>query len=234
MIRMSRSGGVLSVTIDRPEKKNALTVAMRQALEQLPAEVNDDPQVSVVVLAAVDPVFSAGADLAEIAAADGLTRTDPGRGLRAIKKPTIAAVNGACVTGGLELALSCDFIVASDEARFRDTHVGLGVLPRWGMSALLPRRVGLARAKEISLSGRWVYAAEAERIGLANSVVPHGDLADTVRELAEQIAAQPDRATVATLSLLDEGESLGLAAALDLEAEVSGHFAVDPSDLWPG
>jgi enoyl-CoA hydratase len=234
VIRKSRAAGVLTLTIDRPEKKNALTVAMRQVLEGLPTEVNDDPQVSVVVLAAVDPVFSAGADLAEIAAADGLTPTDPGAGLRAITKPTIAAVNGACVTGGLELALSCDFIVASDQARFRDTHVALGVLPRWGMSALLPRRVGLARAKEISLSGRWVHAAEAERIGLANSVVPHAEFADAIAELAARIAAHPDRATAATLALLDQGEPLGLTEALELEAEVSGAFEVDASELWSG
>lgn len=156
MIRSERDGGVLTVTIDRPEKKNALTVAMRERLEALPGEVNDDPEARVVILTAVDPVFSAGADLEEIANSEGLTPTDPGAGIRAITKPTIAAVNGACVTGGLELALSCDFIFASDQVRFVDTHVSLGALPRWGMSALLPRRIGLARAKEITLSGRWV------------------------------------------------------------------------------
>ena len=233
MIRSSRAGRVLTVTIDRPEKKNALTVAMRQELEALPAQVNDDPEIGVVVLAAVDPVFSAGADLAEIVAADGLTPTDPGAGIRAISKPTIAAVNGACVTGGLELALSCDFIIASDQARFIDTHVSLGALPRWGMSALLPRRVGLAQAKEISLSGRWVHAAEAERIGLANRVVIHSELAAAVAELADQIAAHPKRSVEATLALLDRGEGLSLHDALELERQVSEAFEVDTSDLWP-
>jgi len=233
MIRSDLDAGVLTLTIDRPEKKNALTVAMRQQLEALPGEVNDDPDIRVIVLAAVDPVFSAGADLAEIAASDGLTPTDPGAGLRALKKPTIAAVNGACVTGGLELALSCDFIVASDQARFIDTHVSLGALPRWGMSALLPRRVGLARAKEISLSGRWIHAAEAETIGLTNRVVLHSELTAAVAELAAQIAAHPTRAVVATLELLERGDGLTLDAALELEAEISGSFEVDVSDLWP-
>jgi enoyl-CoA hydratase len=233
MIRSELTGGVLTVTIDRPDKKNALTVAMRQDLEALPDRVNDDPAVGVIVLTAVDPVFSAGADLAEIAASDGLTPTDPGAGLRAITKPTIAAVNGACVTGGLELALSCDFIIASDRARFRDTHAKLGVLPRWGMSALLPRRVGLARAKEIVTSSRWVDSDEAQRIGLANRVVAHAELADSVHGLALEIAAHPGYAVAASLDLLDRGEGLTLAAALALEAEVSGEFQVDTSELWP-
>jgi enoyl-CoA hydratase len=232
MIRRSLADGILTVTIDRPEKKNALTIAMRQDLERLPADVNDDPEVSVVILAAVDPVFSAGADLAEIAESDGLTPTDPGVGLRSISKPTIAAVNGACVTGGLELALSCDFIIASDQARFVDTHARLGVLPRWGMSALLPRRIGLARAKEISLSGRWIHAEEAEKIGLANRVVLHSELPETVIQLAAQIAAHPSRGVDATLALLDRGEGLTLAEAVDLEREVAGAFEVDTSDLW--
>lgn len=233
MLRREREGDVLVLTIDRQDRKNALTIAMREEIERLPEEVNVDPGVAVVILAATEPVFCAGADLKELAATPDSPATRPGAGLRAIEKPTIASVGGACVTGGLELALSCDFILASDRARFADTHARIGVLPRWGMSALLPRRIGLARAKEISLSGRWVDAGEAERIGLVNRVVPHGTLRDETLELARRVAAHPSKAVVATLDLLDRGEGLSLGDALDLEDEVAGAFVVDAARLRP-
>ena len=233
MLRRSREGGVLVLTIDRQEKKNALTLAMRQEIERLPGDVNDDPSVRAVVLTATEPVFCAGADLKELADLSDPPLTRPGAGLRAIAKPTIASVGGPCVTGGLELALSCDFIVASDRARFADTHAKIGVLPRWGMSALLPRRIGVARAKEITFSGRWVDAEEAERIGLVNRVFAHADLRAETIALATQIASNPPRAVVATGNLLDRGEGLPLADALTLEDEVGGAFRVDPNDLRP-
>lgn len=233
MLQRTHEDGVLVLTIDRQEKKNALTLAMRQEIERLPAEVNDDPAVSVVVLTATEPVFCAGADLKELASLTNPPLTRPGAGLRAIRKPTIAAVGGPCVTGGLELVLSCDFILASDRARFADTHAKIGVLPRWGMSGLLPRRIGLARAKELSLSARWVEAAEAERIGLVNRVFPHDSLRDETLTLARQIAANPSRAVVATRELLDRGDGLSLDDALALEDEVGSAFTVDPGQLKP-
>jgi len=130
-LRTETRDRVLTITIDRPEAKNALTLAMRQRLEQLCADADADDAVDVVVLTAVDPVFCAGADVKEIAQlGSALPPTNPGAALRSVSKPVLAAVNGACVTGGLELALSCDFIVASDRARFADTHARLGVIPR--------------------------------------------------------------------------------------------------------
>ncbi len=233
MLRRSREHGVVVLTIDRQEKKNALTLAMRQEIERLPGEVNEDPSVKVVVLTATEPVFCAGADLKELAELTDPPLTRPGAGLRGIEKPTIASVGGPCVTGGLELALSCDFIVASERARFSDTHAKIGVLPRWGMSALLPRRIGVARAKEITFSGRWVDAGEAERIGLVNCVFPHADLRAETMALATRIASNPTRAVVATGNLLDRGEGLPLADALALEDEVGSAFRVDPKDLRP-
>lgn len=234
MLRQETRNGILTITIDRPEKKNALTLAMREELERLPEKVNDAEAVSVVLLSAVEPVFCAGADLKEIAESRGnLPVTQPGAGLRGISKPTIAVVNGACVTGGLELALSCDFILASDRARFADTHAKLGVLPRWGMSALLPRRVGLARAKEMALSGRWVDAEEADRIGLVNRGVRHEALAAEAEVLAMQIAANPPRAVIASLDLLNRGDGASLEAALALEDEVGAAYTVDASFLRP-
>ncbi len=135
---------------------------MRQRLEALCAEVDGRDDVDVMILTGVDPVFCAGADTKEIARLGAsLPPTNPGAALRAVDKPVICAVNGPCVTGGLEVALSCDFIVASERATFADTHARLGVLPRWGLSALLPAAVGVRRAKEMTSTGRFVTASEA-------------------------------------------------------------------------
>jgi enoyl-CoA hydratase len=229
-LRLEVADRVLTLTIDRPEAKNALTVVMRQRIERLADEVDDDDTVDVVVLTAVDPVFSAGADIKEIVARGAaLPPTNPGGALRSIAKPVIAAVNGACVTGGLELMLSCDIAIASDRARFADTHAKLGALPRWGMSALLPRAVGLARAKEITATGAFVDADEALRIGLVNHVVPHDDLQQRTRELAAAIVGGQQRAIRASIDLYDRGNGLPLADALALEAEVCGAWTVDTS-----
>jgi enoyl-CoA hydratase len=213
------------VTIDRPERRNALSLAARLALEAICTAVDDDDAVDVLVLAAVGPVFCAGADLIEIRElGDALVSTDPGAALRSVGKPVIAAVGGACVTGGLELALSCDLIVASTAARFRDTHARIGVLPRWGMSALLPRAVGIAKAKEMTLTGAFVDADEALRIGLVSRVVAPAELDATVAALAAEIAACDPRAARASLDLYDESSGMPLAAALRAEQAASIAF----------
>ena len=227
-LRTEIADRVLTLTIDRPEAKNALTLAMRRQIEGLAREVDDDDAVDVVVLTAVDPVFCAGADIKEIVALGAsLTPTNPGAALRSIGKPVIAAVNGACVTGGLELMLSCDIVVASDRARFADTHAKLGALPRWGMSALLPRAVGVAKAKEITATGAFVDAEEALRIGLVHHVVPHDELGTRTRELCAAIVAANQRAVRASINLYDRGNGMSLADALALEAEVGGAWTVD-------
>ncbi|WP_436772603.1 enoyl-CoA hydratase-related protein [Yinghuangia sp. YIM S09857] len=217
-MRADLDDAVLTLTIERPDAKNALTLAMRQQIERVCAAVDADDAVAVVVLAAVDPVFCAGADIKEIAALGaGLPPTNPGAALRAVRKPVICAVNGACVSGGLELALSCDWIIASDRAFFADTHARLGVLPRWGLSALLPRAVGVRLAKEMTATGRRVPAAEALRAGLVNHVVPHAELADRVRESARAAGATDRAAVAASLALYDAGDGSGDALARERE-----------------
>ena len=218
----------LWITIDRPDAKNALTLAMRQEIERIGREVDADDAVDVVVLTAVDPLFSAGADIKEInALGASLTPTNPGGALRGIAKPVVAAVNGTCVTGGLELVLSCDIVVASERARFADTHAKLGALPRWGMSALLPRAVGVAKAKEMTATGAFVDAQEALRIGLVNHVVPHDELVTRTHDLVAAIAACNQPAVRASIDLYDRGNGLSLSDALALEVEVGGAWTVD-------
>jgi enoyl-CoA hydratase len=231
-LREVRHAGVLTVTFDRPEARNALTLAMRLRLEELCAEADGDDSVDVVVITGVDPAFCAGADVKEIAAlGSSMTSTDPGAAIRRVAKPVVGAVNGPSITGGLEIALSCDFLIASDRASFADTHARLGVLPRWGMSALLPRAVGVRYAKELSATGSVIDAEEALRIGLVNHVVPHADLRRRVDELVRSIQQSNGPAVTATFALYEDGQSLTQDEAVLLEAERGAEWVVDLSQF---
>jgi enoyl-CoA hydratase len=234
-LREIRSEGVLTVVFDRPAARNALTVAMRQRLEELCAAVDEDDDIAVVVLTGTDPAFCAGADMKEIAALGrALPPTDPGRAIRSVRKPVVGAVNGPCVTGGLEIALSCDFLVASESACFADTHAHLGVLPRWGMSALLPRAVGVRWAKELSGTRAVIGPADALRIGLVNHVVPHVQLAARVREITDSIRRGQPSAVAATFDLYDDGLDLSQAEALALESQRGAAWVVDLTHFSSG
>jgi enoyl-CoA hydratase len=229
-LREIRSDGVLTLVFDRPQARNALTVAMRQRLEVVCALVDEDDDIDVVVLTGADPAFCAGADMKEIAAQGGsLPSTDPGRALRNLRKPVIGAINGPCVTGGLEIALSCDFLVASERAQFADTHAHLGVLPRWGMSALLPRAVGVRWAKELSATRAVIDAEAALRIGLVNHVVPHDQLEARVAAITNAIRLANGATVTATFALYDDGLNLAQTDALQLEAERGAAWVVDLS-----
>jgi enoyl-CoA hydratase/carnithine racemase len=171
------------------------------------------------VLTAVDPVFSAGVDFKRLERGPRETGSPlditPAGALRAMRKPVICAVNGACVSGALEVALSCSFIIASERARFADTHAMLGVVPTWGLTALLPRAVGVRKARQMSITGQFVDATEALRLGLVNHVVPHDELLPFALELAGRI---PRNAAVGEmLDLYARGEDLTLAGALAAE-----------------
>ena len=128
------------------------------------------------------------------------------------------------VTGALELALSCDLIIASDRATFADTHAQIGLLPAWGMSALLPRGVGMRKAVELTLTGAFVDAQQAMDLGLVNMVVPHAELRDRTLEVAKQIGAGDPATIQATLELYRRGDGLSLEAALVLESDTWQHW----------
>ena len=232
--------GVQVITIDRPEAKNALDSAMRTTFIDLIADADVDPDVHAIVITATDPVFSAGVDFKEsmqpVSAegaptvrrrVDWALRPDPAAALRASVTPTICAVNGACVSGALEIALSCTFAIASERARFADTHARLNVVAGWGLSALLPRAVGLRKAREMSITGNFVDADEALRIGLVNHVVPHDDLVTRAVALARDVSPQP--AVREVLRLYARGDGKSLADALALEADdVTRRTSFDP------
>jgi enoyl-CoA hydratase len=222
-LRINDSDGIRVLTIDRPGSKNALHGPLRSDLCAAAADADRDDDLRVVVLTAVDPVFSAGVDFKRLERGPGKTGSPldltPAGALRGMRKPVICAVNGACVSGALEVALSCSFIVASERARFADTHAMLGVVPTWGLTALLPRAVGVRKARQMSITGEFVDADEALRLGLVNHVVPHDDLMAFTLELAGRIPA--NAAVGEMLGLYARGEDMSVTGALAAETSHS-------------
>lgn len=180
-----------TVTLNRPEARNALTAELRSALPKAMLALDGDDGVDVVILTGADPAFCAGLDLKELGSRE--TRRpgdrDPvvGGPFPAMTKPVIGAINGAAITGGLEIALNCDFLVASEHARFADTHSRVGVMPGWGLTVLLPQAIGVRRAREMSVTGNFMDATDALQFGLVNHVVPHAELLPFTRSIATDI-----------------------------------------------
>src|SRR5437764_8338894 len=174
-VLVSIDDGVAVVTLNRPEARNALNSELLRALPEALQQCDDDERVAVIILTAADPAFCAGLDLKQLGSVDSqisgrseATRATTSAPWPSLSKPLIGAVNGPAVTGGFELALNCDFLVASERARFADTHARVGIMPGWGLSVLLPQAIGIRRAKEMSLTGNFMTAAEAYDFGLVN------------------------------------------------------------------
>ena len=219
--------GYAVLTLNRPEAMNALSAALRRALAEAVAGLAAEPSSRVLVLTGAGRAFCAGLDLKELGAAGGApalggaSAADPVAALAGFDGPVIAAVNGAAVTGGFELALACDVLLAAEEARFADTHARVGVLPGWGLSQRLPRLVGPGRAKELSLTGNFLGARQAEAWGLVNRVLPAEQLLPAARALArDMLTAVPDMLP-AMKRLIDDGYALPFAEAMALERERS-------------
>lgn len=213
--------GFATLVLNRPDKLNTLSNEMRIELAAAIAALEADAQVRVLILTGAGRAFSAGMDLEEWRVCDklaaGAYENDPVQALRSFSGPVIGAVNGMAVTGGLELAVACDLLVASTEARFADTHAMVGLLPGWGGSVRLARRVGLARAKELALTGRFLGAEEALAWGLVNHLVPPEELLSKAEALARLMAAAVPEALIAYKRLLDDGDALPFSQALALE-----------------
>jgi len=234
VIALDVSDGVAVVTLNRPEARNALNSELMRALPEAMAEADGRDDVGAIVLTGADPAFCAGLDLKELGGSgDNYRSTGSGRPWAATGKPVVGAVNGAAVTGGLELALQCDFLVASDRARFADTHARVGILPGWGLTVLLPQAVGVRMAKEMSFTGNFLDAEGALAAGLVNHVVPHGRLLDTATGLARDIAGN-DGDTVQALRA-SYGRVIGITAdeGLRLEAEAQREWSTrfDPAEV---
>jgi enoyl-CoA hydratase len=234
--------GIAVVTLNRPERRNALNGELTSALRSAMAEVDADDAVSVIVLTGADPAFCAGVDLKELGTGTMRVVGQPSDGgvgsaseqppaerqvmrpwARTVK-PVIGAINGPAVTGGFELALQCDFLVASERAVFADTHARVGILPGWGMTVLLPQAVGIRRARELSLTGNFLGAADALAWGLVNHVVPHDELLPFARKLGADIAGYDQRPVRAMLAEYERTAATTVGEGLRIEAEVAAEW----------
>src|SRR5262245_1685179 len=213
------AGGVCTLTLNRPDKLNALdTIAFEELDAHLGVLEQDEGSVGCVVLRGAGKAFCAGADLKALA--DGVKLPPPTfkprviERLALLRQPVIAAVHGVCFTGGLELALACDFIVADATARFADTHGKWGLVAAWGMTQRLPRRIGTAAAKRMMMSARIVEAAEAKQLGLVDILVPEGALDRSIADLAGELLANSWFTNFSTKRLLLETDGMSLAEGL--------------------
>lgn len=228
VLLVEREGPVAVVTLNRPKRMNALDAALRLALGRTFRDLEADPSVRVAILTGAGRAFCAGMDLSELSdgppGASGFDTSAAGQddmteGIAAFGGPIIAAVNGFAVTGGFELALACDLIVASTHASFSDTHARVGILPGWGLSQRLPRLIGIARAKEISLSGNAIDATRAYEWGLVNRVVEPVELLPCCRALARDMASCVPEVLRGYKRLIDVGYGMPLREALAYERQ---------------
>lgn len=235
-IRVGRTGGVVTVTLDRPQRKNAASMAMFDELLDVFRTVAADPKDRVLVITGAGDAFCSGADLSDavMADSDGLTRMrrigEVCIALHRVPQPTIAKINGVAAGAGLNLALTCDLIVASDAARFSEIFARRGLSIDFGGSWLLPRLVGVHRAKELALLAEIIDAHEADRIGLVNRVVPAAELDRFVDDWAARLADGPSIALGLTKRLIDEAFSSSLEEAIEAEARCQVvNFGTDDS-----
>lgn len=201
---------IRTLTLNRPEARNALSAELRSRFYAAMREAENDDNVDVVIVTGADPVFCAGLDLKELGDTTELPDISPK--WPPMSKPVIGAINGAAVTGGLEIALYCDILIASEHARFADTHARVGLLPTWGLSVRLPQKVGVGMARRMSMTGDHLSADEALRTGLVTQVVPHDQLLETARQVATSIVGNNQKAVRALMRsyhLIDDTQTSG-------------------------
>lgn len=227
VLLIEKSDSIATLTLNRPLAMNALSRELRAALTAAFADLEEDPETAVVVLTGAGQAFCAGLDLKELAieAVDGMSDGDMIDSIRSFSGPIIGAINGYAITGGFELALACDVLIAAPTAKFADTHARVGILPGWGLSQILPRLVGILRAKEISLTGNFVSAEQAETWGLVNRVVPPAELLPACTALARDMLSCDRETLVSYKRLIDAGFGTTLGEAMDMERRASAEHA---------
>ncbi|MGH7790406.1 MAG: enoyl-CoA hydratase [Candidatus Binatia bacterium] len=226
VLLIETADGIATLTLNRPQAMNALSRGLRQALSQAFADLAADAAVRVVILTGAGRAFCAGLDLkelggeareaGEIEAAVGAN--DMIATMARCPQPIIGAINGFAITGGFELALGCDVLIASSEARFADTHARVGILPGWGLSQKLSRAIGIYRAKELSLTGNYLSAERAAEWGLINRVVPPAELLPTCRALARDMLSCDPASLLGYKRVIDDGFAASFGEGLRIEA----------------
>jgi enoyl-CoA hydratase len=225
-LSIEKNDGVATLTLCRPDAMNALSSELRAALVEGFRDLQADPDVRVAILTGSGRAFCAGLDLKEMSgdtagARDFGREKDPASAMDQFDGPIIGAINGHAITGGFEIALACDVLIASQAAVFADTHIRVGVLPGWGLSQRLSRLVGIGRAKEISLTGNFVSAERALEIGLVNRVVAPDALMDECRKLAGDMASCDPQMLRSYKRLIDEGYGMNFRDAMAHEASTN-------------
>jgi enoyl-CoA hydratase len=233
VLLVEKQDGVATLTLNRPQAMNALSRALRGAIVDAFAALRDDADVGVVILTGAGRAFCAGLDLKELGgetahkedAKAAVTGVDVVGAVTSFDRPVIGAINGFAITGGFELALACDVLVASTEARFADTHARVGIMPGWGLSQKLSRAIGIYRAKELSLTGNYLSAERAEAWGLVNRVVAPADLLPTCRALAADMMSCVPEVMRRYRGVIDEGFAATFGEGLQIEARASREHA---------
>ncbi len=231
VVLVEKKDGIATVTLNRPKAMNSLSRELRNAIVAAFAELATDASTEVVILTGAGRAFCAGLDLKELssaapsdteaAVADG----DLVLALHHFDRPIIGAINGFAITGGFELALSCDILIASTEAKFADTHARVGVMPGWGLSQKLSRTIGIYRAKELSLSGNYLSAQQACDWGLVNRVVGPDELLPACRALAKDIQSCIPSVMRAYKRVIDKGYAQTFSDGLKIETAASREHA---------
>lgn len=236
------SENVATVTLNRPEAMNALSKALRSRLFQVMKQVDEDDSVRVVILTgAGERAFTAGLDLKELGSQEGALGAanakgadeNPVKAIELCRKPVIGAINGVAITGGFEVAIACDVLIAASNARFADTHARVGIVPGWGLSQKLSRTIGISRAKELSFTGNFLDAQTAKEWRLVNHVVEPEKLLPLARKLAADMATIDPAFLAQYKRLIDDGYAKSFADGMALEAELSSaaNSAVTPEEV---
>ena len=234
--------GIATVILNRPEAMNALSKALRHRLWEMMRNLDADDGVRAVILTGAGTrAFTAGLDLKELGSQEGALGAanaegadeNPVKAIEGCRKPVIGAINGVAITGGFEVALACDVLIASTNASFADTHARVGVVPGWGLSQKLSRMIGISRATELSFTGNFIDAATAERWGLVNRVFAPEDLLAEARSLAADMASIDPAFLAAYKALIDDGyaASFGDGMALEHTRSKAANSALRPEEV---
>jgi enoyl-CoA hydratase len=225
VLLVEKKDGIAILTLNRPDQLNALSMELRQALQDELESIRTDTSVRVVILTGAGRAFCAGLDLKEMGDPErrkaGGEPPDPPKLLRSIPQPVIGAINGIAVTGGFEIALSCDMLIATPETQFADTHARIGILAGWGLSQRLSRAIGVNRAKELSLTGNYLSAERAYDWGLVNRVVPLEELMPTCIGLATDMCSCVPETMMEYKRMIDRGFDMPLGDAMVFEVEAN-------------
>jgi len=229
-IILEKKGGIAKITLNRPEALNAMDEELVAELVAALDDIEHDSDIDVAIITGVGRAFSAGRDLKGILAGREWVGGIRYQALEDLSKPVIAAVNGFCFTGALELAMCADIVIASENAVFGDTHARFGLVPGGGQTQRLPRLIGAKRAKELMFTCDMISAQDAERMGMVNRVVPAEKIEEAAWEMAEKILKNIPEAIRTIKSLVNRGIRTDLETGLKMEAKLHEGIPITPTE----